>query len=258
MSTFLLALGPVLLWGASQAEPPGGKPPQALDPANPQSVLEHALYSTRTQKSYQAKFKATLSAPDGDPFKYEGTCVWVRPGVLYIHYTASGGAEKNIIRAGKEVWVDHVVGWVTADEAGMPGAGRGIQNPDDVLQVLSLHKGAAKLKKPGHLELEFKGEDIEKMMREQSQQGAFDWRDSSAAVSLEVDSENRLKRFTSTASLKPSDPKVKGPVKYDAEVEIVDYNAVFELKFRDEDKKELKLTEKIKKAIQAVLSEEKR
>src|SRR5215470_3530682 len=124
-----------------------GKPAKDLDPNDPKSVAEHAAYNTRAQKSYETKFKARLTPPQGDALDYVGRCVWVSPGVLYIHYTASGGYDKNIVRVGSQVWVyDSLVGWATSDEAGMPGAGRGVQNPDDVLSVVAKHAGAAKLR----------------------------------------------------------------------------------------------------------------
>src|SRR5437773_7897591 len=121
-----------LLLLACQGDPPA-KPAKDLDPKDARSVLDYAAFNTRTQKSYETRFKARLTTT-GAPLDYEGQCVWVYPGVLFVHYTASGGDEKMIVRAGdKFVWVwSALAGWVTADEIGMPGAGRGIQNPDEV------------------------------------------------------------------------------------------------------------------------------
>ena len=234
------------------------KPPKDLDPKDPKSVAEHAAYNTRTQKSYETRFKARLTPPQGDSIDYAGQCVWVAPGVLYIHYTASGGDEKNIVRVGGQVWVYHpLVGWVTSDEAGMPGAGRGIQNPDEVLGVVARHAGAAKLREAGLVDMSFSGDDIEKIMREQSQQGAFEWKQSAAAVELHADADHRLKKFSCQATLKPSDPNVKGVVKYSAEVEAVGYNGATQLKFLDEKKQEIKLSNEIRKAIETHVKEKK-
>lgn len=236
----------------------GGPPAKPLDPKDPRSVAEHAAHNTRTQKSYETRFKAKLTPPQGDPLEYVGQCVWAAPGVLYIHYTASGGDEKNIVRVGNQVWVYHsLVGWVTADEAGMPGAGRGVQNPDEVLAVVAKHSGAAKLREPRLVDMTFSGEDIEKIMKEQSQSGAFEWKQSSAAVELQADPDDRLKKFACQAVLKPADPAVKGVVKYAAEVEAVGYNGAAALKFLDEKKQEIKLSESIRKAIESHLKEKK-
>jgi hypothetical protein len=231
------------------------KPSKDLDPKDPRSVVEHAAFNTRTQKSYETRFKARLTPPQGDTLDYNGQCVWVRPGLLYTHYTASGGDEKNIVRVGNQVWLhDRLVGWVTSDEAGMPGAGRGVQNPDDVLSVLARHAGVAKLRQPGLVDMTFSGEDIEKIMKEQSQAGAFDWKGSSAAIELHVDADYRLKKFSCQATLKPNDPKASGVVKYWAEVEAAGYNGATELKLQDE-KKEITLSDDIRKAIETLLKE---
>src|SRR6187431_1380670 len=167
----------LLLFLVPQIAPPV-KPAADFDPASAKSVVEHVAYNTRTSKSYEAAWKARLTVPRSDPLDYTGRCVWVRPGVLYSHYTASGGDDKKIVLAGPgKVWVHNaLVGWVTADEAGIPGAGRGIQNPDEALAVISRNPASAKLVQPGVVELAFEGADIERIMKEQAQQGAFDWK----------------------------------------------------------------------------------
>jgi hypothetical protein len=237
----------------------GDPAPKPLDPQDPRSVLDHAARNTRGQKSYETKFKARLAAPKSDPLDYDGRCVWVAPGVLYTHYTATGGDEKNIVRAGpSKAWVYHpLVKWTTADEAGMPGAGRGVQNPDEVLGVLAKGGGTLKLLRPGAVELTFTGDDIESIMKEQAQQGAFQWKDSTAVVELETDAQNRVRKFSVRASLKSSDPKVTGAVEYAAQVEIVDYNQATELKFYDDKKREIPLKPAMKEAIETVLKEKK-
>lgn len=244
-----------LLLMACQGNPPV-KPTKAFDPKDAGSVLEHAAYNTRTQKSYETKFKARLTTT-GAPLDYDGRCVWVHPGVLYVYYTASGGDEKMIVRAGdKDVWVwNSLVGWVTAEEAGMAGAGRGIQNPDDVLLVLSRNSGNAKLSRPGVVDLTFRGEDIEKIMKEQASKGAFDWKESSAKLDLATDADARLQKFTCDATLKSNDPNVKGSVRYTAEVTLVGYNGATTLKFLDEKKREIPLLPEMKAKIESVLKE---
>jgi len=246
----------VLLVLACQGEPPA-KPARDLDPRDPRSVLEYAAFNTRTQRSYETKFKARLTT-SGAPLDYEGRCVWVHPGVLFVHYTASGGDEKMIVRTGPaDAWVYHsLVGdWITADEIGMPGAGRGIQNPDEVLSVVARHSGSAKLIRPGVVELSFSGDDIEKVMKEQASKDSFNWKESSAKLELSVDAENRLAQFTCDATLKSANPAVKGEVRYTAEVTLVAYNSVRELKFLDEKRREIPLRMEMKAKIESVLKE---
>ena len=145
--------------------------------------------------------------------------------------------------------------WATAAQVAMPGAGRGIQNPDEVLAVISRNSGAAKLIKPGVVELSFSGEDIEKVMKEQASKGAFDWKQSSATLVLTVDAENRLQNFTCDATLQSTDPQIKGKVRYSAEVKLVGYNGAREIKFLDEKKREIPLTPEMKAKIASVLKE---
>lgn len=241
---------------ACQGEGPG-KPSKDLDPKDPRSVLDHAVYNTRTQKCYETRFKARLTTT-GAPLDYDGKCVWVYPGVLYVHYTASGGDEKMIVRSSpKEAWVYHsLVGdWITADEIGMPGAARGIQNPDEVLAVVGRHTGSAKLTQPGTVELSFTGEDIEKIMKEQASKDSFDWKESSAKLELTVDADNRLQKFTCDATLKSNNPNVKGAVHYTAEVTLVAYGGARDMKFLDEKKREIPLRKEMKAKIESVLKE---
>jgi hypothetical protein len=245
-----------LLLLACQGEPPV-KPSKDLDPKDPRSVVEYAAFKTRTQKSYETRFKARLTT-SGAPLDYEGRCVWVHPGVLYVHYTASGGDEKMIVRTGpNDAWVFHSLAnqWVTAVELAMPGAGRGIQNPDEVLSVVARHTGSATLLKPGVVQLSFTGEDIEKVMKEQASKGSFDWKESSATLVLTVDAENRLQQFTCDATLKSTSPEVKEKVRYTAEVTLVAFNEARDLKFLDEKKREIPLTTEMKAKIDSVLKE---
>jgi len=137
----------------------------------------------------------------------------------------------------------------------MPGAGRGIQNPDEVLAVIARHPGSANLSKPGVVELTFSGAEIEKVMKEQASKGAFVWNESSATLVLTVDAENRLQSFTCDATLQSADPQVKGKVRYTAEVKLVGYDGAREIKFLDEKKREIPLTPEMKAKIASVLKE---
>lgn len=247
-----------VLWAFLLAAACQAPPEKALDPKDPRSVAAHVIRNTRTQKAYETSFKATLSPPKGDRIDYKGRCVWVAPGILYAYYKATGGDENNIVRVGKEVWIHHdIEGWFSAEEMGKPGAGRGIQNPDDVLAVLEAHLGEVKFTGADSVTISFAGEDIEKVMKEQAQKGSFDWKESRASVVLTWDAEHRLKKFSSTASLKSSDPNVAGTVDYAAEVEATGYNGATEMKFLDVAKKAVPLDDKIKKAIETLMKEKK-
>ena len=108
--------------------------------------VKASIEKVRLQKSYRTTFTSKLEVPNSTPMDIIGDNVVVAGGVLFTTYKASGGETKRIVRAGDQAWVYHEMAeeWVTAEEVGMSGAGRGVQNPDDVLSVLSHHlKGTA-------------------------------------------------------------------------------------------------------------------
>lgn len=205
---------------------------------DPKSDVEKAIQKLRSQKSYRTKFTATIEAPSSDPLKIEGESVWVHPGVLYIQYQGTGGDEKRIIRVGDKVWIYHefLEDWVTSQEMGSPGSGRGVQNPDEVLAVLANHADNAKVAGNGFT-LEFAGGDIEKIMKEQASQGDFDWKKSRASANLTL-ANGSVSRFASAAELVSLDPKLDGKkIKYSAEVDIVSVNAETSIRFTVVDEK---------------------
>jgi hypothetical protein len=224
------------------------------------SEASKAIQKVRNSKSYHTKFKAVIEAPGSDPLKIEGESVWVNPGVLYIQYTGSGGDEKRIVRVGSKVWVYHefLEDWVTAEEMGTPGAGRGVQNPDEVLAIVLKHVDKTKAD-GGALVLDFKGADIEQVMKEQASQGTFDWKNSRATAKLFVKGDT-LQRFTCHAELSSLEENLKGKiVKYNAEVEVLSYDSTTSLQFTVLDEKTKKkvpvaVPEYLKKEIAGYLA----
>lgn len=193
---------------------------------------ENAIQKLREEPSYRTKFRAVVHAPGSDPLVIEGESVWVKPGVLYIQYLGSGGDQKRIIRVGDKVWMYHELlgDWVTSEEMGTPGAGRGVQNPDEVLSVV--RKYAPKARASGDtLEIPFGGTDIETIMKEQANAGTFDWKKSEAWARLTVKG-GTLTKFSSHAKLTSLEENLKGKiVSYSADVEIVSTGVDKTLKF---------------------------
>lgn len=236
-----------------------GLPGQDPAPADPRTLSEQAVANTR-RLSYRTRFQARLTPPQGDPIDYKGVSIRLVQGVLYAHYTATGGDLKNIVRVDRpdrppRVWVWHegLGDWVTPEEIGSPGIGRGIQNPDELLEVLSRHLEGARLRSPGVVELSFSGEEIGKIMRDQPRTGSFDWSRSRATVELHVDPERRLRKLICRAELQSSDPEIRGVVKYAAEVEVETFSPEPEMKFFDEDRKPIPLRAEIRQAIDSAL-----
>jgi hypothetical protein len=246
----------LFLFSACQAGGPV-KPAKTLDRASAPSLLEHAAYNSRSQSGYETAFESTLSVPGHDALKYKGKAVWAAPGVLYVQYDGSGGDHKKIVRAGDEAWIYHtlVEDWVTAAEAGMAAAGKGIQNPDEILAVVAEQASLAKAAGPDAVEITLSGAQLAKIMKGQAQNEAFDWEKSSATIAVGVDAEVRVRTLTVKASLASNNADVKGSVAYDARVAVAAYNGAKELAFLDEKQRPLPLSKEVREAVGKIMKE---
>src|SRR5690349_20350823 len=96
--------------------------------------------------------------------------VWVAPGILFTQYTASGGEVVRLLRLGEKVWLYHMLAedWLSAEESGKPGAGRGVQTPDEVLLAVMKASdqavSAGKDKAGEVLEMKLDGAALQKVM----------------------------------------------------------------------------------------------
>ncbi|HTF57056.1 MAG TPA: hypothetical protein VK661_07470 [Planctomycetota bacterium] len=198
------------------------------------------IEKTRAQKSYSVTFTVEVRVPDSDPMVLKGQTVWVNPGVLFTQYTASGGEEVRLVRVGEKVWMYHVLveDWVKAEEAGRPGAGRGVQNPDEVLAAIVKASDQAKAAAKDALEMKLDGAVIQKVMREQATSGSFDWTQSSGAVRLTVGPDDLMYGVKVDAEVAGTDPALKGrKIGYSADVRLKAYNREFALEFSTTDLK---------------------
>jgi len=212
-----------------------------------------AIQKVADSGSYKVKFTATVTTPGSDPVVHEGETVRVKGGVLFIYAKASGGAEKRIVRVGNKVWVYHEVAedWVDAAENAAAGAGRGVQNPDEVLDIISKHLEKATLSADGNtVNLKVDGGDIEKIMKEQTNQGAMNYKESSAEIGLALDGSGRVAKFSCAAHLASTDPALKGKkVEYVASVEVQSYDQEKELKFTTKKGTEIPLNKEVAEAV---------
>lgn len=238
------AVGVATLLLAFQGSGPA-RPAKELDPGDPASVVEHAAYATRTQKNYETAFKLRMQAA-GAPLEVQGKGVWLAPGVLFAESTGSGGDDKKIVRVGNQAWVYDALRqfWPTAEQCGMDGAGRGIQNPDEILAVLSRNLQSAKFVNAGEIQLTLTGDDLARIVK----QGGFLWNKSCARVDVTLDGEKRIRKVACDAAL----VTVKNdPVHYSAEVTFVSYNGAAELRFTDEKKRPIELSQEMRQAVDA-------
>ena len=219
-------------------------PMAAQEPATKDaSKVKAAVEKTRGQKSYRVGFTAVIQVPDSDPMKLEGETVWIAPGVLFTQYSAAGGEVVRLVRLGEKVWLYHLVveEWLSAEESGKPGAGRGVQNPDEVL--LAILKAAdqavvaGKDKAGDILEMKLDGTTLQKVMRQQAVEGAMDWAKSSGTVRLVAGTADGLMyRMEVSAEVASTDAHLKGKkIGYSADVSLKAYNRDFSFDFTDID-----------------------
>ena len=215
--------------------------------------MQSAVEKTRAQKSYSAAFSGVIKIPDSSPMELKGEVVWVSPGVLFTQYTASGGDEVRVIRVGEKVWLYHLQTeeWVPAAEAGKGGAGRGVQNPDEVLatviQAVGKATSAGKVtvndKPCDGIELKLDGDLIRKVMKEQGDASNFDWAKSSGTVRLGVGADDLIQQVRVEALIGIADPAIKDKERkasYTAEVRVKSFNTDFSMEFSEIDPKSKK------------------
>lgn len=211
-------------------------------PSDAAARLRAVIEKVRAQKSYATAFTAEIRVPNTNPQVLQGEGIWVAGGVLFAQYRASGGDHKRIVRVGDRTWVYHEAAeeWIAPERHGMSGAGHGIQNPDEILGVLLGHLPNVSLAGKRTFEnrecdvfrVRMTGADIEKIMKEQAQQGAFDWARSSAEATALAGPDGLLYRIESSATLASSDPNLNGQtVGYSAEVNVRAYDRDFLMTF---------------------------
>jgi len=232
----------LILWAALQA----AKPEKPLDPKDAASVVEHAVYNTRSQKNYETAFKSRVKSPGSDAFERQGTCLWMAPGLLSLHYTGSGREEMNVIRAGRDVWVYEDNQWLSADETTKGGAGRGIQNPDEVMAVLSQHAARAKFDAKDEIDLEIPGADLVKIINNPE----VDPLKSSLTVHVRTDKDLRVKSLTLKANVTFKDPGTPAAA-YEGHVDVTAFNGARPIQAVDAKGTEIPLAEKVRKSIEA-------
>lgn len=216
------------------------------------ALVKKAVETTRAQKSFETAFKARYAPFKGDVLDYQGRQVWVAPGVLYMALTGSGQLDKKIVRAGAKVWVHHEVhGWLDAAENGDDAAGRGIQHPLEILEIVGRQAESAVGTKTGAT-IRLTGAALKAALQHHVQGNAVAWDQSTAQVDLTVDAEGRLKSLTCNATLQSNAPAAPGKIGYSMEVSLVGWNAVGDLKFTDSQSRPIPLTAPMRDLITAV------
>lgn len=201
---------------------------------DPVAQTKAAVEKTRAQKSYSATFTGLIAVPGGAPFHLEGKVVWVAPGVLFLNYKGAGGEELRVVRAGEKVWLysDQAEEWVDPEEAGKPGAGRGLNNPDEVLQALGKVAGRATSAGADKVQLKLDGKDLLDVLKRQVDPSAFIWEESSGQIEASIGADGRITKIALKSELASSNPALKGKMAvYTGNVEVKEFDKEFSMAF---------------------------
>jgi hypothetical protein len=188
----------------------------------------------------KVKVAARIDAPNSDPLDIQVAALSVGD-LLFIEYRASGGNVKLIVRKGPTVLEWHWLAqeWVDARELADGSAGRGLQNPIEVLDFLLANADAATdgAAAGGRrvLKLALNGERIRPLLKEQVEEREVRWGDSTSEATIELAPATNLPtRITSSASLAW---KKDQSIKYRGEVVVESYGQDTEFRFFERDRK---------------------
>jgi hypothetical protein len=216
------------------------------------STIERGVRNTRSQKGYAFSYAEALTV-QGVTRAYKGHGLWISSGILYLQYVVSGGEEQKIVRVGtKDAWVYNQLldGWVTSDEAGMSGAGRGLQNPDDLLDIILELSDSARPVKSGTFEVMLAGVDLEKVLPKGFGHPDVNWKGSNGRCELTFDSQTRLEKLSCEASIVMANPGPNLPILCSSELRVNASSEVAEIQFIDERNRPIPLSAEMQGKIQ--------
>jgi hypothetical protein len=199
----------------------------------PADTLKKSVAAVREHKSMKVNFQATVDVPQSDPIRVNGTALYDRErDLLFIDYHASGGSVKFIVRhGGMAVEYNMLVDeWVDSREMGNPNAGRGLSNPNEVLDQLLANAEAATNAGPRSLTMKLDGEKIKPLIRYILEESEVRWADSKAEIGVELAADSILPaKISSSAKLAWK----KDTVSYQGEVTIESFDKEFDYAFQD-------------------------
>lgn len=205
----------------------------------PADVLAKSVQAVKAQKSMKVNFKAKIEVPNSDPLNVSGSALSVGE-MLYIEYHASGGSVKLIVRRGAVTleynWL--LEEWVDAKEMADPSAGRGLSNPNEVLDSLLANADAAK---DGGSEggrraitIDLKGGKIRNLIKDFIEEKDVRWDDSASQARVELASDTLLpSKIASSATIAWKDQKA---IAYQGTVDVESYGQELEYKFQEKNR----------------------
>ena len=130
----------------------------------PGDALKKAIEATEASKSYTYKFDMKTEIANGDPIEAAGRGVMVSSNkTLFLEIKGTGGMDKKLIvkPEGTLIWRDYFLegDWFRAEEFADPQAGRGVENPQVVMDAIKGHLAAATRTKKGDILIRLEGKE---------------------------------------------------------------------------------------------------
>lgn len=218
----------------------------------PADRLRAAIENVRAQKSFIAKFKARIEAPNSDPLDVTGVALQVNPDLLFIDYHASGGQVKFIVRKGARTkqWHTLAEDWVDSEQIGDGTAARGLQNPQEVFDALLKNLDLVQAAGAGTLTLKAGGERFRDLIKDMLDEKDVRWKESRAEVSVALQ-ENLITTIRCRSEIAWKEPR---PIISTFDITLEDWNKHTEYKFVERDAKgnkvrDVLLTEEVKREL---------
>lgn len=114
-------------------------------------------------QSFEFKYHAELTFPKSSTVILDSDVIWMKPGITYTHFTATGGTERWTIKYGKAEWAYSPVinEWVTAEEMGLDPSDKSLVNVSSVISSVNKHFQESKLLRSRSKDAEFSVYDFE-------------------------------------------------------------------------------------------------
>ncbi len=214
-----------------------GAPARAEDPA-PADACRKAIEAVKAQPGYTARYKASIRKSGSDPFEQAGTAV--RQGDLLYREGRREDEKDPSVRLYRRrgrlaVFEPRTEQWLTAEQAGDPGLGKGLEDPDVAMDFLlgsmgGATEGAAREAVGGvpcrSYALALDRQKLAAKVQEQYEAAKdLDWEKAEVGAQVLVGGEPALPRLFRINGVLPSKGKPEERVTLHIEVEVQGYGA---------------------------------
>lgn len=156
------------------------------------SLLRKALETTRASPSLRSHYTFKIQVPGQKPVEIHGTALIVGD-LVFIEYRGTADQVKFIVRKGDRVLQWHFTAelWVDSrKDMGDRGAGRGLQNPNEVLDLIASHSkdavAARETAEERTVSLTLGGETLRPLLRFDLREEEVDWSRTEVKGELDV------------------------------------------------------------------------